>query len=61
VHPPSKHPKRPRRILPVTFAEIRLNAETRLRHGLKLDFEQIMGDIAAVQAHAEKTTKKSVN
>jgi hypothetical protein len=32
------------------FADVRRNAEMRLKLGLKLDFEQIMADIAAIRA-----------
>ena len=40
---------RPRSKRPRTFAEIRRDAEHRLRRGLKLDFKQIMLDIAALR------------
>ena len=33
-----------------TFADIRHKAEQRLRRGLKLDFDQIMLDIATLRA-----------
>ena len=55
-----RHRKNPPRLQakrPTTFAEIRFNAEERLRHGLKLDFDQIMLDIGAIRAAAEKPTK----
>jgi len=42
---------------PVTFAEIRSDAEKRLALGLGLDFDQIMLDIAAVRARAAKLAK----
>jgi hypothetical protein len=38
-----------RRKGPRTFADIRRNAEKRLKLGLKLDFDQIMADIAALR------------
>ena len=54
---PPKHLKRPHRKHPTTFAEIRRNAEERLAQGLKVDFEQIMIDIAVIRVEAEKPAK----
>jgi len=48
--PPPKLIARSHRKRPRTFADIRRNAEMRLKLGLKLDFEQIMADIAAIRA-----------
>ncbi|HME12876.1 MAG TPA: hypothetical protein VKF79_08450 [Candidatus Acidoferrum sp.] len=54
---PQKYPDRPRK-RPSTFAEVRHDAEKRLEHGLKLDFDQIMLDIAAIRVRAETLAKK---
>ena len=48
--PPPKLIVRAHRKRPRTFADIRRNAEMRLKLGLKLDFEQIMADIATIRA-----------
>jgi uncharacterized membrane protein len=48
--PPPKLIARSDRKRPRTFADIRRNAEKRLKLGLQLDFEQIMADIAAIRA-----------
>jgi hypothetical protein len=53
-HGPSE---RPHHKHPATFAEIRRKAEKRLARGLKLDFDQIMLDIAVIRARADKLTK----
>jgi hypothetical protein len=42
---------------PMTFADVRHDAEDRLARGLKLDFDQIMLDIAAIRARAEKPAR----
>ena len=49
-----RHPERLHRKLPATFAAIRRDCESRLARGLKLDFDQIMLDIAALRARTEK-------
>jgi hypothetical protein len=54
---PQKHSEPPHRRHPMTFAEIRRDAEKRLKRGLKLDFDQIMLDIEAIRVRAEKPTK----
>jgi hypothetical protein len=51
------HSGLPHRKHPTTFAEIRRDAEKRLARGLKLDFDQIMLDIAALRARAERPIK----
>ena len=48
--PPPKLVGRTYRKRPRTFADIRRSAEKRLKLGLKLDFDQIMADIAAIRA-----------
>jgi hypothetical protein len=48
--PPPKLIVRAHRKRPRTFADIRRNAEKRLKLGLKLDFDQMMADIAALRA-----------
>lgn len=40
-----------------TFSDIRRDAEKRLASGLKLDFDQIMLDIAALRVRAIKAAK----
>jgi len=50
---PPKHQKRATK----TFEDIRWAAEKRLARGLKLDFDQIMLDIAAVRRGAGKPVK----
>jgi hypothetical protein len=40
-----------------TFSDIRRAAEKRLAHGLDLDFDQIMLDIAALRRRLEKPIK----
>lgn len=52
-----KHSELSRRKHPTTFAEIRSDAEKKLQRGLKLDFDQIMLDIAALRARAERPIK----
>jgi hypothetical protein len=53
--PPPKHIARSRAKRPRTFAEIRRNAEQTLRLGLRLNFKQIMLDIAALRAGAQNS------
>ena len=50
-----KHSELSRRKHPTTFAEIRSDAEKKLQRGLKLDFDQIMLDIAALRAAGGET------
>ena len=50
----SRPPPRPHRKRPLTFAAIRRDAENRLARGLKLDFDQIMLDIAALMVASKK-------
>jgi hypothetical protein len=57
VRQSQRHSEPPHRKHPTTFAEIRRNAENRLARGLKLDFDQIMLDIAALRVRAEKLSK----
>jgi hypothetical protein len=51
------HSDQPHQKRPSTFDEVRRSAEKTLRRGLKLDFDQIMLDIAAIRVRAEKPTK----
>jgi hypothetical protein len=55
--PPPEPISGPRRRRPRTFAEIRRNAETRLRRGLKLDFGGIMRDVAALRARNQRSSR----
>jgi hypothetical protein len=48
--PPPKLIGGSQRQRPRTFADIRRNAEERLKLGLDLDFDKIMADIAALRA-----------
>ena len=57
VHAIPRRSARVHRKPPITFAEVRSDAEKRLALGLLLDFDQIMLDIAAIRARAAKLTK----
>lgn len=57
ARPPERPSERPHRKQPATFAEIRRDAEKRLARGLRLDFDQIMLDIAVIRARADALAK----
>jgi len=49
--------ERAHRKRPVTFADVRRDAEKRMARGLKLDFDQIMLEIAVICERAGKPLK----